>query len=114
MPIVGDSGKVLGPPGTQDQKQQCQPRTTASLPCPGSFAAGGDPRCRSPPPNPTIQAWHSRDWHGANLFPHRPVCPTSRAIGEYPRLPPSIGGQAASFSRALALIIAAPFSAIMI
>jgi choline dehydrogenase-like flavoprotein len=31
-----------------------------------------------------------------------------------PRLPPRIGGQAASFSRALALIIAAPFSAIMI
>ena len=40
--------------------------------------------------------------------------PFDRGIGEYPRLPPRIGGQAASFSRALALIIAAPFSAIMI
>ena len=40
--------------------------------------------------------------------------PFDRGIGEYPRLPPRIGDQAASFSRALALIIAAPFSAIMI
>ena len=39
--------------------------------------------------------------------------PFDRGIGEYPPLPPRIGGQAASFSRALALIIAAPFSAIM-
>ena len=37
-----------------------------------------------------------------------------QGVGECPRLPPRIGGQAASFSRALALIIAAPFSAIMI
>jgi hypothetical protein len=40
--------------------------------------------------------------------------PFDRGIGEYPQLPPRIGGLAASFSRALALIIAASFSAIMI
>ena len=40
--------------------------------------------------------------------------PFDRGIGDYPRLPPRIGGQAASFSRALSLIIVAPFSAIMI